>query len=251
MAAKIDGGFEAKMVGSEVQVFGGDPVVAIEKALLCFEKFDQSAHLVIEGFHNVKHPLYPNQAEKVIAIAAKRFGKEGAIESFKLLKGAFIKTPWYERDALYPENQLSLLRLFADTTDLKTTLFVLKELEFYEQPDHPVFRTCYRDKGQDASFRLCKNWDLAETVEIRPEDLLAPIQILGEQFGLEGAKAGVEEARNHAAMKRDEELPQKIENYFREKFGEERAHEIKGDLKYKSHVSDFIPLNEGNGCAIL
>lgn len=218
----------------------------IHNALICFPQFDSRAKDVIRAFHNSQQVLYPNQAVKVIQSTLDHFGKEAALWAVDHLQNTFTITGWYHPDIIYPYGQVSVLRALSKT-DLKTALCALRKLKFYNQGDAEVHRSCYEDLGQDASLTPEQNRALQKPIRLTDQDLLQPIQILGDRFGLEGAQAAVKEAKRHANMICFS-FQEKIRGYFREKFGEKAAQDISPQLKYSFQISDLF---EGDDCTIL
>lgn len=116
------------------------------------ECFNRKAVMIIKVFNTAPkdfcagptvHPsseeLTPNQAVKVMAMAAERWGDEGVKGALCLLEKNFKRKAWHalfsNQRSIYPLAQLKLFRSFAAVPEkvaLKTSLYVLDQLELCE-----------------------------------------------------------------------------------------------------------------------
>jgi hypothetical protein len=195
--------------------------------------FDVAAKRYIQD-----HPLYPNQAQKVISFVAHEFGEEAALWTLEKLKGSFATHDWWHGRKIYPLNQIKVLRTFCWLGDVKVALQVLKEMEFYQESSEHPMRSAYEDLGLDETH--VKNGDEKQhSKPIYGHDFLAkPIILLGNKFGLEAAKAALQELRSHICIK-DERVQDQIETYFKEKFGEEAGNWARHQMTYRVKLADL------------
>lgn len=195
-----------------------DKLAAIEASLKCFECFDDRAKKIISAFNSPQ--LRPKQAQKVVEIVAKQFGEKGATWILDQLTPVFISAAWYRDDELFPEEQIEVIKTLANI-NLKISLSAIKKLKFYDQGDTPDLRVCHRDLGDR---QIIVKWTDNYT--------MAPIEILGEKYGRDGALAALQLARNHIQIS---SAAEKIVEYFKNKFNCEP-----GKITYKRRFSDFF-----------
>jgi hypothetical protein len=211
----------------------------LEASLQGFDRFDKRVKKLLLPYRKGKHALSPNQAERVIMAASKRFGKEALLWTFDHFRHRFISKAAHRPDEVYPESQI---RVFEEMAGIHiwAAIYALRKLHFYDQGDvdDPLhLKICCRDLSEGDVFDTL---DTKQEFDLGTEDVLRPIFLMGDRFGEWGAVMAVEEARNHIYMRDRPDFRNRIEEYFRNNFDPKSAERIKEKLKYKSHWSDWL-----------
>jgi hypothetical protein len=210
-------------------------IAPIQEMFGRFKKFDSALKKELKSFQK-SSPLHASQAEKVIALAATTFGKDGAISALEILKNSLIGTNG--RGYIYPENQISLLRSLASiqAIDGKTALFLLEELKFYDQRDLYFPRECLQETVDAVGAFSDKELAVSEAM------LVEPIQIIGNRYGKSAAIEALELARDHCYMRYKPNFREGIRTYFKNKYGIMTAEEIQPKLTYSlsQKVKDLL-----------
>jgi hypothetical protein len=221
-----------------------DVVALIDQSFPRFDNCDDAMALV-RSFDKKPNRLRPNEAVRVIRIAGQRFGNEGIKGAFNLLKDRFIDRSWFwGTHILYPQSQLTLLRsLTALNVDVKTSLYVLGKLGYYNCGEEAALSVNYREDTIDD-----QGSPVDKRTEVTIPMLLEPIRCFGDHYGQDAAKKVVVLARDHYQMHFSHEFRLSIGDYFKNAFGEASGIAIQKELYYPflNQLADFLTPSNGN-----